>query len=141
MSETGLNQVALNNAGETRGKRILERDYGNLDEARLALYERREGATGEYKSRDTPRLAFFLAQLKTGTSASLPPRPLSLTKNPGEKENGRRLHQLSEKSHVVTPLLSLATFVFPNFITQSMLNLVIFCLRKIEKEEEKRSNY
>lgn len=116
MSETGLNQVALNNAGETRGKRILERDYGNLDEARLALYERREGATGEYKSRDTPRLAFFLAQLKTGTSASLPPRPLSLTKNPGEKENGRRLHQLSEKSHVVTPLLSLPTFVFPNFI-------------------------
>lgn len=78
-------------------------------------YTRGEKA-GEYKSRDTPRLAFFLAQLKTGTSASLPPRPLSLTKNPGEKENGRRLHQLSEKSHVVTPLLSLATFVFPNFI-------------------------
>lgn len=125
---------------ETRGKRILERDYGNLDEARLALYERREGATGEYKSRDTPRLAFFLAQLKTGTSPPLP-RPLSLTKNPGEKENGRRLHQLSEKSHVVTPLLSLPTFVFPNFITLSMLNLVIFCLRKIEKGEEKRNNY
>lgn len=78
MSETGLNQVALNNAGETRGKRILERDYGNLDEARLALYERREGATGEYKSRDTPRLAFFLAQLKTGTS---PPSPSSSFSN------------------------------------------------------------
>lgn len=124
-----------------------ERDYGNLDEVRLALYgyERREGATGEYKSRDTPRLAFFLAQLKTGTSA----RPLSSRLSNEKSWRKRKWKEVAppgEKSHVAIPFLPLLISsysflqlfpILPNFVTPLMSLLCVNFLAHLKIAKRK----